>query len=129
MKDLIFPCPNTGDKMDTTNKYIEKRNYARVSLCLEYTLDIGGDEYSGITGNISQGGTYLLIVAPLLKEDALFQNGTITINLDDNLIALPCSITYVGTEQSEHPTGIGIAFSEDAIEQRDKILEFITAKL
>jgi hypothetical protein len=92
--------------------FIERRRHKRYAMVMNYKLTVDGIGYDGLTGNISFGGAYLSTIQPLITEDSLFQEGEIELNIPENPITVSCYLTYVGTEQNEYPTGVGIAFIE-----------------
>lgn len=92
--------------------FIERRKHKRYAMVTKYKLNVDDISYDGLTGNISLGGAYLSTIEPLITEESLFQEGEIEFNIPEQPITVRCYLTYVGTEQNEYPTGVGIAFIE-----------------
>lgn len=92
--------------------FVERRKHKRYAMVVKYSLTIDDVDYKGLTGNISLGGAYLSTIHPLITEESLFQEGEIELDSPDSPIRLRCYLTYVGTEQNEYPTGVGVAFIE-----------------
>lgn len=84
--------------------------HKRFNPSMKYQLALDGIEHKGQIGNLSLGAAYLNVMEPLITEDDLFKEGEILINAALNPIRMRCHITYVGTEQNEFPTGVGVCF-------------------
>ena len=97
--------------------HLPKRHYLagrripkHFKAAVKYQLLLDGIEYKGRIGNMDVGGAYLKLMEPPITESQLFQEGEILINMPFNHIRVRCHITYVGTGQSEYPTGVGVGF-------------------
>lgn len=126
IEDVSEQTPRpVADRRRESRSSEDRREQRRFAIYIKYVLFLDGVEYRGLIGNLSLGGAYLSTVEPLMTEDKLFRDGEIELKISDKPIRVHCHIRYVGTEQNEYPRGVGLAFSENDVNARAAIKEFI----
>lgn len=88
----------------------ERRKHERFLARNEYTLILDGKQYIGVIGDISMGGVFLKKTSPQLTECDSRRECDILINLDDNIIFIPCIVSIIYGKNSDHEPRAGIQF-------------------
>lgn len=97
--------------MEKKTDFSEKRKHPRHSVSNAYSLELSGTHYQGKIGNLSLGGVFLETISPQITDNNMFQNCTLSMLLLGTELSLPCSISFIASENSQLRGGVGIAFA------------------
>ena len=115
--------------MSATENYAEKRKYPRIPLSVQYSLDVEGQNHTGVTGNISMGGVYLRSISPPLQQSKTAKSAVVTLHLKPAPLNIACRIVYVGGGIIPNMEGVGIAFEDLSKATSTTLNGYIQSKL
>lgn len=88
----------------------EMRRHCRLSIDLEYFLEIDDQKISGQISDVSLSGAYLETMEPQLSVSHISQQGVLNIKTERGWIKIRCNIVYVGAKKEGFPSGAGVEF-------------------
>jgi uncharacterized protein (TIGR02266 family) len=111
---------------EKTEEKMEQRASARVSVSVDIHLASESHFFSGLSGDVSEGGLFLSTYRPLPIGSSV----EIEFSLpgSDATLHARGEVRWLREHSADEPRGVGIAFEELADEDRERIHRFCTMR-